>query len=111
MTWLWYLVAAIAAVVLLYWTIIVTEGNYLLTEHPAIDEVRRQLDEVWYLDTPHDIRVPQLVARHVAFGKAEDEAAAWALGTDQRNAEQIEGTKHASDLIITVSRTGTQSEE
>lgn len=91
--------------------LIVTEGNYLLTEHPAIDDVRRQLDEVWYLDTPHDIRVPQLVARHVAFGKAEDEAAAWALGTDQRNAEQIEATKHASDLIITVSRTGAQSEE
>jgi pantothenate kinase len=91
--------------------LIVTEGNYLLTEHPVLDGVRQELDEVWYLDTPHDIRVPQLVARHVAFGKAEDEAAAWALGTDQRNAEQIEATKHASDLIITVSRSQVRREE
>ncbi|MFN3708855.1 nucleoside/nucleotide kinase family protein [Microcella sp.] len=91
--------------------LIVTEGNYLLTEHPVLDDVRRHLDEVWYLDTPHDIRLPQLVARHVAFGKAEEDAAAWALGTDQRNAEQIEATKDASDLIITVSRSGAHSEE
>lgn len=84
--------------------IVITEGNYLLSPQPILTSVREHLDEVWYLDTPPDIRMPQLVARHVAFGKAEDEAEAWAAGTDQRNAEHVESTRDSADLIITVTR-------
>ncbi len=84
--------------------IIITEGNYLLSPHLTLQEVRGLLDEVWYLDTPPDIRLPQLIARHVAFGKPEEEAQEWAAGTDQRNAEQIESTRDSADLIITVTR-------
>jgi len=43
-----------------------------------------------------------LVLRHQAFGKRPDEARAWALGTDQRNAELIESTAGRADLIVRV---------
>jgi pantothenate kinase len=84
--------------------IIITEGNYLLSPHPTLREVRRLLDEVWYLDTPPEIRLPQLIARHVAFGKPEAEAQEWAAGTDQRNADHVESTRDSADLVITVTR-------
>lgn len=84
--------------------IVITEGNYLLSPHPALSSAREHLDEIWFLDTPPEIRLPQLVARHVAFGKREAEAEAWAAGTDQRNAEHVESTRGSADLIITVTR-------
>lgn len=84
--------------------IVITEGNYLLLDEPALVAARAHLDEVWYLDTPNDVRLPQLVARHVAFGKPADEAAAWATGTDQRNAELIESTRDRAELLVTVVR-------
>jgi pantothenate kinase len=82
--------------------LVLTEGNYLLTDVPDLVAVREDLDEVWYLDIPDEARVRQLVARHIAFGKSDAEAAAWAAGTDQRNADRIEQTRHRADLIVTL---------
>jgi pantothenate kinase len=82
--------------------LVITEGNYLLTDHADLRAVRGDLDEVWYLDTPTPVRLEQLVARHVAFGKDQADAAAWATGTDQRNAEEVEATRHLADLILSV---------
>lgn len=90
--------------------IVITEGNYLLSPEPTLREVRRLLDAVWFLDTPPEIRLPQLVARHMTFGKPAEEAQAWATGTDQRNAEEIESTRSAADRIITVRRAPTGAE-
>jgi pantothenate kinase len=84
--------------------IIITEGNYLLSPHPTLQEVRTLLDEVWYLDTPPEVRLPQLIARHVSFGKPPEQAQEWAAGTDQRNAEHVESTRDSADLVITVTR-------
>ncbi len=82
--------------------LILTEGNYLLADDPDLDEVRSILDEVWFLEVADDVRMAQLVARHVEFGKAEDAAAAWAAGTDQRNADIVAATRHRADLIISL---------
>ncbi len=83
--------------------IVITEGNYLLTQQPTLRSVHEMLDAVWYLHTPPEVRLPQLVARHVTFGKNPADAEAWANGTDQRNAEEIETTQQWADRIITVS--------
>lgn len=91
--------------------IVITEGNYLLSPDPTLRAVRGLLDAVWYLDTPPEIRLPQLVARHMAFGKAADEAEAWARGTDQRNADEIESTRASADRIITVRRAPTGADQ
>lgn len=83
--------------------IVITEGNYLLSSDPTLRSVRAMLDAVWYLDTPPDVRLEQLVERHVSFGKNRDDATAWATGTDQKNADEIEATRVWADRIITVS--------
>lgn len=83
--------------------VVITEGNYLLTPHPILRTVRALLDAVWYLHTPPAVRLPQLVARHVAFGKNASDAEEWARGSDQRNADEIESTRQWADRIISVS--------
>ena len=81
-------------------TLVVTEGNYLLTDSPPWRPVAGLLDETWYLDVPEDIRLARLVARHVAFGKDPSAALAWSHGSDQRNAELIAATRGQANLIV-----------
>lgn len=80
--------------------LVITEGNYLLADHPQWREVRAQLDEVWFIEVPASIRMSRLVERHVLFGKERSAAEAWAGGSDQANAELIEKTKAFADRII-----------
>jgi pantothenate kinase len=44
--------------------LIVTEGNYLLSNEGSWPRAAALLDETWYLDTDHDLRPQRLVARH-----------------------------------------------
>jgi pantothenate kinase len=80
--------------------LVITEGNYLLAETPQWKDVRAQLDEVWFMDTPAALRVARLVERHVEFGMERSAAEAWALGPDEANARLIEATRQAADRII-----------
>jgi pantothenate kinase len=80
--------------------LIITEGNYLLLHEHGWGRVRAQLDEVWYVDLDADERVRRLIARHVRFGKQPAAAAAWATGTDERNAVLISSTRSHADLIV-----------
>ncbi|MDQ0821281.1 pantothenate kinase [Arthrobacter sp. V4I6] len=80
--------------------LVITEGNYLLADEPQWWQVRAQLDEVWFLDAPKDLRLSRLVDRHVLFGKDRDAAQSWAHGSDEANARLIEATRHLADRII-----------
>ncbi|MEV5760895.1 nucleoside/nucleotide kinase family protein [Streptomyces tendae] len=80
--------------------LVVTEGNYLLLESGAWARVRARLDEVWFCGLEETERVRRLVARHERFGKSPADAAAWALGPDQRNAELVAATRHRADLVV-----------
>jgi pantothenate kinase len=80
--------------------LVVTEGNYLLLDTGAWTRVRSQLDEVWFCELDEPERIRRLIARHEEFGKSHDEAAAWVLGTDQRNAELVATTRDRADLIV-----------
>jgi pantothenate kinase len=80
--------------------LVVTEGNYLLVDDDPWSAVRPLLDEVWFLDPGEDVRIERLVARHVEYGKPLAAARAWSLGTDQRNAELVNGTRDRADLIV-----------
>jgi pantothenate kinase len=80
--------------------LVITEGNYLLADHPRWREVRAQLDEVWFIEVPADVRLSRLVERHVLFGRERSAAEAWAGGSDQANAELIEKTKAFADRVI-----------
>lgn len=80
--------------------LIITEGNYLLMEHQPWKDVRAQLDEVWFVDTPPVLRLARLVERHVSFGMDRTAAEAWANGPDEANAVLIQATRPAADRLI-----------
>jgi pantothenate kinase len=81
-------------------SLLITEGNYLLADTPEWKDVRAQLDEVWFMDTPPAVRLARLVGRHVEFGMERGAAEAWASGPDEANARLIEATRPAADRII-----------
>ncbi|MEU4142527.1 nucleoside/nucleotide kinase family protein [Streptomyces parvulus] len=86
--------------------LVVTEGNYLLLGTGAWARVRARLDEVWFCSLAEDERIRRLVARHERFGKSPEQARAWALGTDQRNADLVNAGRHRADLVIAAEATG-----
>ncbi|MGH3962343.1 MAG: nucleoside/nucleotide kinase family protein [Pseudonocardiaceae bacterium] len=88
--------------------LIITEGNYLLFDDHGWHRVRPQLDEVWYVDLEAAERLRRLIARHVRFGKEPAAAAAWATGTDERNAVLINSTRSHADLIVPASLIASQ---
>ena len=80
--------------------LVITEGNYLLLDHPAWLRARRAMDRVWFVTSEEDRRVERLVARHVQFGKSPDAAKAWVAGTDQPNADLVSPTAASADMVI-----------
>ncbi|AWK70425.1 nucleoside/nucleotide kinase family protein [Rhodococcus oxybenzonivorans] len=80
--------------------VVFTEGNYLLAASGAWPRARSVMDEVWYLDTPRELRLARLIDRHRAAGKSGPAAHAWAHGTDEINATMVAETRGRADLII-----------
>jgi pantothenate kinase len=80
--------------------LVLTEGNYLLLEEGRWPEVRPLLDEVWFCAPHPDVRLAQLTARHVAFGKDPDHAAAWVAAVDEPNAALVEESRDRADLVV-----------
>ncbi|GIJ37949.1 nucleoside/nucleotide kinase family protein [Micromonospora andamanensis] len=80
--------------------LVVTEGNYLLVPNWPWDEIRALLHEAWFLDLDADLRRRRLVARHMAYGRSEQDARAWALGSDETNAALVAGTADRADLVV-----------
>lgn len=86
--------------------LVITEGNYLLLQDPTWNRISTLLDQVWYLEVDDAVRMERLVARHMANGKSEADARAWATGTDERNALLIAKTRHRADLVVASGRLG-----
>jgi pantothenate kinase len=84
--------------------LVVVEGNYLLLDGPWAP-VRELLDEVWHLRLPAEVRVPDLVRRHVAHGRTPDAARAWVLRSDEANARTVADVAHRADGWVDL-RTG-----
>jgi pantothenate kinase len=76
--------------------LVITEGNYLL----LWDGVRSLLDEAWYVEMDEATRLEWLIARHVAFGKAPDEAEAWVMRSDEANAAVVAATRDRADVVV-----------
>jgi len=80
--------------------LVVTEGNYLLYDDPGWADVRRLLDEAWFVEQAEDTRVERLVERHVTHGKSPELARRWTLSSDQANAELVARTRDAADVVV-----------
>lgn len=81
--------------------IVLTEGNYLLLDEPAWRRARACMDAVWFLDVDADLRRQRLLERHLRFGKTRERAEAFALGSDERNAQLIDATRGWADMVFT----------
>ena len=82
--------------------LVVTEGNYLLLDRPEWRAVRAQLDEVWFLEADEAVRRQRLRARHVLFGKTEDETDAWMAQVDDPDAALVAATRDRADRVVMV---------
>jgi pantothenate kinase len=89
--------------------LVITEGNYLLVESGGWAPARDLLDEVWFVDCDEELRLDRLIRRHEQFGKPPAAARAWALGTDQRNANLIAATRGKADLTVRIVTDGLSS--
>ena len=79
---------------------VITEGNYLLHNQGGWEEVSPVLTESWYVQVDDTLRLERLVNRHIKYGKDPKFAYDWAHGTDERNAQLVEGTKQKSSVLI-----------
>ena len=82
--------------------LVVTEGNYLLTESGAWAGVAPLLDESWYLQVNDATRQERLASRHQRHGMSREQASTWALTTDQDNAAVVAQSRARADLVVTV---------
>jgi fructokinase len=82
--------------------LIVTEGNYLLSDVGGWAGVAPLLDESWYLQIDEATRLQRLSYRHQLHGMDPQQADHWARTTDQANAVRIAQSKPRADLIITM---------
>ena len=80
--------------------LVVTEGNYLLDADEPWPAIRATLDEVWFVELAEEARFARLLARHVEFGKTEDEARLWMARVDEPNACRILARRAAADLVV-----------
>jgi pantothenate kinase len=80
--------------------IVITEGNYLLLDEGPWKDVRRLLDEVWFVDVPDDILVPRLLERFLAGGRSREEAETKIAVSDLRNAELVRATRGRADVVL-----------
>lgn len=83
-------------------TIVISEGNYLLSGENPWPRVRAAFDEVWFAEVEHAERVERLIARHVLFGKTPEQAREWVERIDEPNARSIETTRGDADLVVDV---------
>jgi pantothenate kinase len=80
--------------------LVIVEGNYLLLDRPPWNAVRSELDACWWIDVPDAVRVPRLIARHVAHGRSDTDARAWVERSDAANARLVERHRFPPDLVL-----------
>ena len=86
--------------------VVLTEGNYLLLDRPEWRAGRAELDEVWSVRVDYALRLERLVARHIAFGKEEQEARRWVERVDEPNARLVDSGADSADLTVDLSSWG-----
>jgi fructokinase len=82
--------------------LVLTEGNYLLSDLGGWVGVASLLDECWYLEADDATRLQRLTYRHQMHGMSREQAATWARTTDQDNADLIVRSRARADLVIMV---------
>lgn len=80
--------------------LLLVEGNYLLHEADGWAPVAGLLDACWYLEVPDAVRLPRLIARHVAHGRSPEAALAWVMRSDEANARLVQAGRPRADWVL-----------
>ncbi len=81
--------------------VVITEGNYLLLDTTPWVGVRAVTSEVWFLDTPEDLRVRRMIDRHIRYGRSPEAARERAeTGSDARNAALVLASRAHADVLL-----------
>jgi pantothenate kinase len=86
--------------------LVVTEGNYLLSDGNGWESIARHLDEIWFIEIDATERRERLLRRRTSYGHAPDAAARWVDEVDEPNARLIELTRDRADLLVTIAPNG-----
>jgi len=90
-----------AALVPIATKLVIVEGLYLLHDADGWQDVRGQLDECWYLDTPLPIAMERLANRHMqAWGFTRQQADARIATNDGLNAQLVADSAARADFLI-----------
>ena len=81
--------------------VIIADGLYVTYDEGDWARVRDCLDGVWWLDVPWDLARERLDARHVAGGRAPDDASAWADRVDATTTALVAGGRERADAVLT----------
>lgn len=82
--------------------LILVEGLYLLQGSDGWDAVGETFDERWYLDTPLELSLERLVARHMKAWNIEESAAkARVASNDSLNARIVQESRAHADWQLT----------
>ncbi len=81
---------------------VITEGNYLLLDESPWSDLPSVLDQIWFLDTPEDVRLQRLLARHIHFGWSPPDALVRATsGSDGVNGQTVLASRRRANLLLT----------
>lgn len=80
--------------------LVVTEGNYLLSDGVHWERCRATLTESWSIQVPQDLRLRWLIDRHIAHGRSPQAAREWVLRSDEANARLVVATADRADVLV-----------
>ncbi|MHB8637087.1 MAG: nucleoside/nucleotide kinase family protein [Fimbriimonadaceae bacterium] len=72
---------------------VIVEGNYLLVDTPPWNEVRHELDEIWYLDVTPELAAERLRRRHRSVGRTAAQAEIKVNSVDLPNGDIVRATR------------------
>ncbi len=81
---------------------VIVEGNYLLHRELGWQQVRGLLDETWFLDLPHQVRLERLTQRHIRHGRSPAAASVWVAQVDEPNAQVILHGRDHADVVVQI---------
>ncbi|GAX75944.1 hypothetical protein CEUSTIGMA_g3387.t1 [Chlamydomonas eustigma] len=80
--------------------IVLIEGNYLLLDIPPWSELRKVLDDIWFVDIPVDVAMERVYQRQTSIGLSHEVSKARIASNDRPNAELIEFSKRHARVLI-----------
>lgn len=80
--------------------LVITEGNYLLSDGLHWERSRATLTESWFIQVPQDLRLRWLIDRHIAHGRSPQAAREWVMRSDEVNARLVMSTAERADVLV-----------